>query len=102
MDRRKPLDALDFDHHFIFDDEIDSMIGDELAAIEERDAHLLFESNPTGRELDAECSFVRRLEQARAKTAMNFQRTAKNTFGRFDIAVHHNAPRPRVSAVRPP
>ena len=69
------LDALDFDDHEVFYNQIDAIAEfDPLTVIDDRQSHLLCDSKVLFAEFVCEAGFVRALEQSGAKMRMNLHR----------------------------
>ena len=69
MDRRnESLDALDLYDHPVLDDQVGTVLSDELALVVHRNSHLSLNGRDSWlRELDAQRRFVVGLEEARAE-----------------------------------
>lgn len=80
MDATESIDALKFEDQLVFDEDIDSMATVQTDTfVLDRQRMFELEADSIEREFPGKALLIGRLEQARAKDPMNFDRTANDT-----------------------
>jgi hypothetical protein len=102
MNFRNPLDAFDFDDNLVGDDEVGTMLRDQLTFVLDRHTHLSFERDALRLELDTQGGFANCFWQPRTELTMNLNGATDDLLCELRVSIKHDQlpPRLRASAFR--